>query len=232
MTKKEIYQALAVNKDPDVSAIMEELKSLKEVFMNAMDTINVQKEQIQSLQHDCIVRDKRIRQLEVRTNIVEQRLKKKIVIVSDLDLRTFGEVARGDVGTAAAPNGSEQEEDDRKKERFVDFAASKLDHQMNISCIEAVYQLRDKRVLVKLANTDDKLKLMAARRRIRTNTNYINDHMTKAGGEIAKRCRELRKGGSIEYTWTKLGKIFVKVTKTSKTIEVQCTEDVDKVLNG
>lgn len=39
---------------------------------------------------------------------------------------------------------------------------------------------------------------------------FINEHLTKKNGAIAKRARELRKGGKIANTFVRDCKIFVK----------------------
>jgi transcriptional/translational regulatory protein YebC/TACO1 len=72
---------------------------------------------------------------------------------------------------------------------------------------------------------------MAARNRRRDLRKcYINDQMTQVGGHLAKHSRDLKKQGHLKYSWTRLGKIFVKKDDLSKTFEIQIMEDFDKVL--
>jgi len=74
--------------------------------------------------------------------------------------------------------------------------------------------------------------MMAARRKVPLRKHYINDQMTYEGSQLAKKCRELRKKKMIMYTWTRLGKIFIKKNDDSKVIEIQRQEEIDQFING
>lgn len=49
---------------------------------------------------------------------------------------------------------------------------------------------------------------------------YINEHLTKRNGEIARRARILRKQGKIQSTWTASCKVFIKTTGTTPEDEI------------
>jgi len=112
---------------------------------------------------------------------------------------------------------------------MIEFVSKKMHHDINPSEVVAVYQLRNRRVLIKFSSVKEKVELMRARRKMDIRTCYVNDQMTRIGGDLCKKCRELRKKNQLAYVWTRLGKIYIKRSEDSKTIEIQCDEDVEKV---
>ena len=239
LTKNEIIQAIQKGDD---SEILKELRDIKCLLADQKKTINEQKkiiheqqQRIQSLENKTnvieqnTISEKRIRSLEIKTNIIEQRSKKTNVIISDVDLRSYAEVITG--------RGNNQDTE-RSIERdltaeMVKFFGTKLNHTINTANVVAVYQLRNQRILIKFSSVKEKIDLMAARRSLNMRSWYVNDQMTQIGGELCRRCRELRRNNQLKYVWTRLGKIFVKKTDDSRTIEIQSDEDVEKItLNG
>ena len=59
---------------------------------------------------------------------------------------------------------------------------------------------------------------------------YLNDHLTKRNGEIAKAARDLKKQKKIQATWTRNCKIWIKPNGTpeeSRGIVVRDLKDLD-----
>jgi hypothetical protein len=216
--------------------IMDELRKISDMLQKACRDILSCKAEINSLKDQVNDRDRRIRELEVKVNILEQRNRKNNVVITDVDLRSFAEVA----GAVTLPDQSEDGpvprgpafSSDNKKEGLIAFSKEVLRHEIDPDTVIDCFQLKDKKVLVKFSSAKAKLAMMAARRKIAIRNHYINDQMTYEGGQLAKRCRELRKKNKIKFTWTRLGKIFVKKDEESNVIEIQRGEEITKFLNG
>ena len=231
LKKDELVQIIMNAEERKNNDILEELQSIKKLLQDQRDEIKQLHTEV-AVQRDTLAEQgKTVRKLQIEVNILEQRNRKSNIIVTDVDLRSYSEAASDAVqlrpNEAAIPARPDAPPTTKKTE-FITFLKKTLDYHVEDSEIRDVYQLRNSKVLVKFANTEVKLRVMAARKSRRTSRqHYMNDHLTMTGGELAKQCRDLRKAETIKYTWTKLGKIFVKRTDTSKTFEIQSTEDIE-----
>ena len=73
-------------------------------------------------------------------------------------------------------------------------------------------RMRDKsdNIIVRFVNKKSKIKVLKNVRNLKGTNVYINEHLTKKNGEIAKKARLLRREGKISNTWTRDCKVFVK----------------------
>ena len=245
--KKEDLIQIIVNTDRE---LLDEVKSMKNLLAKTCEELQVQKREINELKKVVKEKDDRldrlgkqqdtcIRQLEIKTNILEQRSKKSNAVIFGLELRSFADVVSG-AGrdhTPRGPNDHTLLSDEHKVAGLLNFANKTLKHKINTVNVTAVYQLKNQRVLVKFATVGEKLSMMAARKTIartsdRDTIPYINDQMTYTGSTLLRECRDLKKKGLFKFVWTRLGKIFVKKADESRTQEIQCSEDIEKCVNN
>jgi len=55
--------------------------------------------------------------------------------------------------------------------------------------------------------------LLYARKKMRGSGVFVNEHLTKKNGQIAKRARELKKAGKLMDTWVRDTKVFIKIAE-------------------
>lgn len=136
-----------------------------------------------------------------------------------------------------------QGEDGRKKEivdsveqQVVAFLQSK-GMEVNSDNIEACHPLKhiDKSkppaIILRFANRKFKNDLLRQGSKLKGSDVYLNEHLTKCNGEIAKRARYLRKQKKIQDTWSYNCKISVKLNGTpeqAKVLLVRSLKDLDK----
>ena len=226
LSKHELIKAIQNGDDSEILKQLQDIKQLLERHQKEITDLKVKVEEKNAV----------VEHLEVKVNILEQRSKKNNVIISELELRSFAEVVQGgqlpteDAQTPPPRGPNSYYTTVKKKKSLVDFAKKSLHHNMEASEINDVFQLKDRRVLVKFNKTDSKIRMMAAQREKRTK-HFINDQMTRVGGELAKKCRDHKRAGTIRFTWTRLGKIFIKKTEESRTTEIQSMDDIQKVID-
>ncbi|XP_041957671.1 uncharacterized protein LOC121715803 [Alosa sapidissima] len=63
-------------------------------------------------------------------------------------------------------------------------------------------------IILRFVNRKDKAKLQGFK--LKGSGVYMNEHITKKNGDIAKEARFLRKGNKIKATWTRNGKVLIR----------------------
>ena len=116
---------------------------------------------------------------------------------------------------------------DIMSKNFIEFAKDKLEVEITRHDIVDIHTLPRERnkldtCIVRFANRIAREKVIKNRNKLWTSSRnakkiYINEHLTKKNGEIAKEARQMRKDGRILGTWTKNCKIFVKKLDESVT---------------
>ena len=66
-------------------------------------------------------------------------------------------------------------------------------------------------------NRKNKISILKRGRKLKGTEVYINKHLTRRNGEIARRARILRKQSKIQSTWTASCKVFIKLNGTTTT---------------
>lgn len=82
------------------------------------------------------------------------------------------------------------------------------------------------KVIIRFANRRHKRKAMMCGRNLRGTNVYVNEHLTKKNGELAKKARDLRRAGNIINTWVRDCKVFIK-DKDGKVLLVKSTSDLN-----
>ena len=106
-------------------------------------------------------------------------------------------------------------------ENFIRFAKDKLDVTIDshdISDIHTLPKNHEKKTdtcIVRFTNRTVRDKIIRNRSKLKTTSRsapkiYINEHLTKRNGQIAKQARLMQKNGDLLGTWTKNCRIYVK----------------------
>lgn len=65
--------------------------------------------------------------------------------------------------------------------------------------------------MVKFVNIKHKLEVLKQAKKLKGTGVYINEHLTKKNAEIARNDHILRKQSKIQATWTKNGKVYIRL---------------------
>ena len=124
-------------------------------------------------------------------------------------------------------------------DNFITFAKDKLDvviKRHDISDIHTLPRHQDKKIetcIVRFANRTVRDKVIRNRAKPRVtsksaNKIYINEHLTKRNGQIAKQARLMQKNGDILGTWTKNCRIYIKKLD-ERVVRIQSMADLDDI---
>jgi hypothetical protein len=72
-------------------------------------------------------------------------------------------------------------------------------------------------IIIRFTNRKNKISILKQGRKLKGTEVYINEHLTRRNGEIARRARILRKQSKIQSTWTASCKVFIKLNGTTTT---------------
>jgi galactitol-specific phosphotransferase system IIB component len=162
-------------------------------------------------------KDKKIEELETRIDNFEQYTRKEDIIITGLKIKkTYADKTK--------ERNAEEIDTKRVNETEVQTLAflNSENIEMNVkeeeiaACHTLGPVLPDgtQKVIVRFVNRKSKVKVLLrakdVRGVLREKKVFINEHLTKKNGAIAKRARELRKGGKIANTFVRDCKIFVK----------------------
>ena len=203
-----------------LNEIKEDNKNLIKRVINLEKSDSEKNEQLVDL-------NSRVTQLENQIDNHEQYSKIDNLIVTGLKvLRPFNATALlvNDQSQVKVDDEGKEEwstnDKDIMADNFIRFAKEKLDVVLNRHDISDMHTLpRDKdkmdTCIVRFSNRIARDKVIRNRTKLKTTSNsskkiYINEHLTKKNGEIAREARQMRKNGTILGTWTKSCKIFVK----------------------
>lgn len=230
---------------------LEELKVSINFLNNNVETVLKQQAVITKLVNEVSqlkVQDSKHREsislLERRIDDLEQYSRLNDIIVSGLDIkpRTYAKAAarpavkdRNGVRRSELP----PDENDRisAETEVVAFLHSK-GININADNIEACHPLFRKKssdtpaVIIRFANRKHKVGLLRQGRKLMNTDVYLNEHLTKRTGEIAKMARYLKKSKKIQGSWTTNCKVFIKLNGESPeqaTVHViRSLEELDK----
>ena len=189
----------------------------------------------------------RVDQLDIVVDNYEQYSKIDNLIISGLQvLRPYNATSLlvSDQNRAEVDNEGKEEWSPRDKDimldNFIRFSKDKLDVMINRHDISDIHTLprgseKMDTCIVRFTNRVVRDKIMRNRKKLKTissssNKIYINEHLTKRNGEIAKAARLMRRNGSILGTWTKNCRIYVKKLDERVT-KVQTMADLRQLQN-
>lgn len=191
-------------------------------------------EEIKQLHLENSEKDKRIAELERRLDELEQHSRINNVIVTGLKIKPRS-YARA---VATDNNGGEPGEDDvsSTEQQVVAFLQSKS-IAINADNIEACHPLPRRRkeetpaVILRFANRKHKSALLKQSRKLKGSDVYMNNHLTRMNGEIARKARQLKKQNKIQSTWVRNYKIFIKLKRSpeeAKVLVIKSLCEMDK----
>ena len=213
-----------IKKTLDVIVIeMSDIKKQQEKLINLITEIN----ELKQLNRE---KDLKLMLMESRISELEQQQYANDVVITGVDVkyRSYARAAGGMDGT---------EQDDQDMESTEEQLISKL-HERSIAIekmnIDTCYMLRNKAnidnkiVILKLKDRKSKISLLKQGRVLKGTNIYINERLSKANNDIAKKARELRKQGKIAHTWTKDGRTLIKKDhQTDKVFLIRSMQDLN-----
>ena len=215
---------MAPKKVDDITAIKKHLESLQKdidkVLQKQTDIqklilhIDELKEENTRMKAEMQNKDKRIKELEIKTDSLEQYTRSEDFIISGLKTT---HLSYANATKQNLPTQLEIQEDDQSLEaQVVTFLSTKGVH-IKSDEISACHPLKGKKkvndIVVRVVNRKTKARILKNVKKDRAlqGTNvYISEHLTRKNQEIAAICRRLRKKDKISATWVKNGKIFLK----------------------
>ena len=206
-----------------INALSKDLEEIKR-SLNSMgqEMIKICKQQsnliqlldeVRELKEQLIQRDKRIEILEQRIDDMEQRSLARDVVITGLDVkhRSYARVTAGLNEGAEAPT----EELQTLEQQLLDFIKGKsitLEKENVSTCY--TFPKKDPKskptIVIEFVNFKLKMELLKQSRKLKGTGIFLNEHLTKKNGEIARYGRLLRKQQKIQSTWTRNGRVYIK----------------------
>lgn len=211
----------------DNKLMKDTLSEIKDNNKELITKVNALEKKDSEKQKEIITLKKRMNEMENMLDSYEQQTKVDNLIISGL------KVVRPFNATALLVNDQNKPElDDDGKEQwsardkdimldnFIKFGKEKLQVDINRHDIVDIHTLprKDKAMdtcIVRFASKITREKIMRNKHKLKTTSRngdkiYINEHLTRRNGEIAKEARSLRREGKITGTWTKNCRVLVK----------------------
>ncbi|KAM3612810.1 uncharacterized protein V6R79_015011 [Siganus canaliculatus] len=217
----------------------EELKTSLNFLTVEMTTVKNQQKTIMELvtQVQALVlankeKDKKIAHLERRVDDLEQYTRLNDIIVSGLKIKP-----RSFAGAVSRSEETEPRDDELTsvEEQVTTFLISQ-GIEIDKSSIEACHPLPSKNkkdkstvVIMRFANRKHKMNLLKQGRLLKGTQVYLNEHLTKRNGEIARQARFLRKQQKIQSTWTSNCKVFIKLNGTPEQAKVLVIKELEEL---
>lgn len=218
----------------------DEIKKSLDFMTEEISTVKLQQkaildlvEEVKALRLQNAEKDRRLVHLENRVADLEQYTRMNDVIVTGLRIKP-----RSYARAVTADNGGEPGEQDvsSAEQQVAAFLQSK---GIEVDCdnIEACHPLPRRNdsdnpaIIMRFINRKHKTALIKQGRKLKGTNVFINEHLTKRNGDIARKARYLRKQGKIQNTWTTNCKIFIKLNRTpeqTKILVIRNIEELDK----
>lgn len=201
-----------------IESLAEDVRSIKRQQIDMLALIR----EVQELKKRCDEKGRIIDDLGNRISTLEQQERINDVTVTGIELkpRSYARAVGGVDG------GEEDELDKQAVEDQVIAALGDKGVSLSKYCIESCYaikkmSMKDKSIVIlKLKDRTMKMALLQQGKKLKGTNIYLNDHLTKATGEVARRARELRRAGKIFQTWTKDCKVYIKQCGSQDKVKV------------
>ena len=150
--------------------------------------------------------------LEDRVDDLEQYTRKEDIIVSGLSIKrsTYADAAKGESGLD-----SDRDSFTRVEDQVLE-ALSERGVSIREEEISACHTLGKRKpdgtqtVIVRFVSRKSKVRTMMDAKKLKGTGIYINEHLTRKNGRIAKEARDLKKAGRITGTWVKDCKVWIR----------------------
>ncbi len=174
----------------------------------------------------------KIESLQSRVNQLEQAQLCNNVIIHGVK-ETYAERVDAACTDENPPARSREDTVDTARKLFQDSCGLTVD----ASDIQAAYRIQSKAdgprpLLVVFKSASIRASVMNARKPKETlkfhgNSIYINEHLTAANADLARRARQLVKDDDAFATWTRNGQIFIKWNAMARPVRVRSVADFD-----
>ena len=221
---------------------MEQMKRSLDFLTEKTSTISKQQDtllglmkEIMQLKSEMKEKDKTINALEKRVDALEQYSRMEDVIISGLVTR-HRSYARAAAPTPREGEDAPAEEQESLETEMIKYFEEKHIHIQKES-IAACHTLPTKdtakpAIIVRFVNRKHKTDLLKQAKKLKGTAVYINEHLTKKNGEIAREARNLLKQKKIQATWVRNCKVLIRVQgvtpESTKVVTVRELQDLDK----
>lgn len=210
-----------------LESLIEEVKLLSDGQKKILELT----EEIKKLRIENIEKDKRINELEKRVDDLEQYTRMNDVIVTGLKIKP-----RSYASALAGERNGEPDEGtfSSTEQQVVDYLKGK-GITVREDQVEACHPLPRRRdtdipaVILRFANRKYKNELLKQGRLLKGTNVYINEHLTRRNGEIARKARYLKKQKKIQGTWVRNGKIYIKTNGTPEEAKVMVIKQINEL---
>jgi hypothetical protein len=182
-----------------------------------------------------LAKDKKIKELESRIDDLEQYTRKEDLIVTGLEIkRTFAEAVVNVDPSASAESDKEPTMKVNEVEKQTLAFLNRFGMNIEESEVSACHVLGKKKengtqnVIIRFVSRKTKERVLFYARtskKFRATRVFVNEHLTKKNGEIAKRARELKKEGKLIDTWVRDTKVFIKIGEK----QVRVVKDIEEL---
>lgn len=176
-------------------------------------------EEVKLLKVALADRDKKIVELEKKVDDLEQYTRRDELVITGLDLkhRTYARVT-ANINTT---EDSSQEELETLEQQIVTFFHNKDIHIQyeDISICHTLPAKSEKfkpSIVIRFISRKARNNLIMQAKKLKGTNVYINEHLTKKNGNIAREARLLKKQKKIVATWTRNGNIWVRTKEGSQ----------------
>lgn len=217
---------------------IEEIKKSLDYMSGEITTISKQQKmildmmgEIKELKKQCAEKDKMVALLECRVADLEQYSRINDVVVSGMQTkpRTYARA----VSTAASSELTEPDQDSIEQQVTAFFNSKGI--SVNNNDIEACHPLPQRNkadkpvIIIRFTNRKHKNVLLRQGRKLKGSGVYVNEHLTKKNGDIARKARFLRKQGKIQSTWTANCKVCIKLNGSPEEAKVLVIRDMSEL---
>lgn len=239
-----------------LSFICETMDYFQKQDIKNQEKFKVLSSDVAGLKKQMTVKDEEVQSLSSRLEDLEQRDKINNIIVSGIELKTFGMAVENTASTAQVHpsqrngNGKEEEKEpspsnrDIMIEKFAVFAKDKLDVVIVKSDIQQIIPLKSKdgsskTTKIVFATNEKKREVFTAKKKLfhsNVKNVYINEDLTPKNFKLLMEARRMkRESGNIEGVWTFDCTVFIKtlgtVRQRGKIMAIRKQEDFTKINN-
>lgn len=220
---------------------MEEIKRSLNFVTAELSTVTSQQkrllellDEVKTLKTLLTEKDRKISALEQRVDDLEQYTRREDLVLSGLETRhqTYARATANADTTEDAP----QEELQSLEQQVVSFLHSKniSIHMEDISICHTLPRMSGKSkpaVIIRFISRKPRNDVLRQAKKLKGTNVYINEHLTKKNGDIAREARMLRKQQKITGTWTRNGSVWIKGQDGSVKV-IKDMKELEKVKRG
>lgn len=192
-------------------------------------------EEVKMLKTMLIEKDRKLLMLEQRVDELEQHMRRDNVVLTGLETRhrTYAQATANSDMTEDAP----QEELLTLEQQVVGFLHSKnINIQSDaISVCHTLPRKTDKTkpaIIITFISRKQRNDVLMQAKKLKGTNVYLNEHLTKRNGDIAREARMLRKQKKIIATWTRNGNVWIREQEGSQAKIIRDLKELDTFKRG